>query len=193
MAELRVDLGAHELCVEDGAGPLAPEMLDAVSLVVRRKPEAGEAVGQLVGTGATLGREQVAAIGLAFLELCNRMTASSMYTRSQVLQAAGQQASVEPLTEGVRTILAGMQRDASLARNIMLASAEGLQNLQSRAHILHRAQLFLEQATGDMARQLELVLLAMEMGVMPLRMDIVPKPETAIGPGEIRDIGSSIH
>ncbi|WP_175518596.1 hypothetical protein [Paracidovorax wautersii] len=161
---------------------MAPEMLDAVTLALRRKPEAGEVVGPLVGVGATLGREQVAAIGLAFLELCNRMTASSMYTRSQALQAAGQQVGVEPLTEGVRAILAGMQRDTSLARNIMVSSAEGLQNLHSRAHILHRAQSFLELASSDMARQLELLLIAMELGIMPVRIDIVSKSDAAIGP-----------
>lgn len=168
------------VCVEGGTGYGSPELHDSVTLSIRAVNNKNK-LGARDAVSFYAKRSEMAAIGLAFLDVARGMAPETMWARSeQVVSGKTQQKRIMPLTmveEG------GIQKMLDeLGPELVRSPAVQFDKLRARMPTLQRMQFLLERANDDLAQQLDLLLLLAEMNdVLPFRVVVEPANIHGIG------------
>jgi len=164
-------VGPFALCVEGGSGIGAPAMPDTVDLTIRAIDDTGK-LCKRESVEHTIPRSQIAAIGLAFLDVATNMAAETTWARSGVIEAKGQLPAVITLTEVEHTDIDRFVRQGG--DSLVKMPAANLDRLRQRIHTLQRAQHLLEQVDDETAKQVDLLLTILETtGALPIQFGVV--------------------
>lgn len=169
-------VGAKVVSVEGGKGPMAPEYLESVDVAIHPASESRQNADK-----SSFNRDQVAEIGLSFLEVAHRLQPTDTYNRSQVVSAdpLGKKM-ILPLSEASQEDL--KQFLSSVGGELVRKRVASFELLRRRMHILHRMQFLLERVDDDAASQLDLLLTIMEnAGSLPMRLGLAAMPDDVPG------------
>lgn len=165
-------VGDKAICVEGGSGYGRPQLYDGMTMSIRQAGKGGK-VGARDGVKFYVRRNEMAAIGMAFLDVAKKMAPETLWARSETVASHGaQQRRVLPLT---------VQEDAELLRafndkefDLLPGPAAAFDKLRRRMHILQRMQYLLERVDDTVADQLDLVLaLTEQQGALPFGVAVI--------------------
>lgn len=171
----RFNVGDNKaVCVEGGTGYGSPDLHDSVTLSIRTVSDKNK-LGAREAVSFYAKRTEMAAIGLAFLDVAQKMAPETMWARSEMVASHScQQKRVMPLTmreEG------GIQKMFDeLGPDFVRSPAVTFDNVRARMPILQRTQYLLERVNDDVAHQLGLLLMVETTGQLPFRLDVIATP-----------------
>ncbi|WP_157838854.1 hypothetical protein [Achromobacter sp. DH1f] len=171
-------IGELLVCAEHSQGYAAPDMPSSVALSVRERSPKGK-IGARKALSVYVKPNEIAAIGIEFLSLANRMAPETLFARSETVASTGpQQKPVKHMLQEEAREIADALDQGRLTIDKPLASFE---KLRQRIHILQRAQHLLERLDDDAACQLELLLTVMEQyGGLRFAIGVAPEPIAGI-------------
>lgn len=171
----KFNIGSLAVSVEGGGGYGAPRMNDYVAMSVRMLNENGRP-GKRESVNHYVKRQEIAAIGMAFLDVARKMAPETTWARSETVASyRTQQRAVIPLTaaekDGIDKFL------AECGEHILRDPAASFDKLRKRIATLQRVQFLLERLDDNGAEQLDILTTIMEhTGALPMKLGLAVVP-----------------
>jgi hypothetical protein len=158
------------VCVEGGTGYGSPVLYDGVTISIRASKDNKLGARETVTHYAR--RNEIAAIGLAFLDVAHQMAPESTWARSETVASTHyQQRPIIPLTKQENNEIDNTLK--SLGQDVTRIPRQAFTRVRERVHILQRMQYILERADDDLAHQLDLLLVCAETtGKLPFKVGV---------------------